>query len=102
MAVGEGVITGGSISKWKGTPSNPIAQNYLPDMLTSNSTIYGIISKGIHELSEDDCITYFPVLQECIFLWFLKSGIKQKKKKAAAQRKKNVLIVWSKIAQAKK
>lgn len=40
--------------------------DYLPNMLTSNPTIYGILSKGIHELSEKECITYFPVLKECI------------------------------------
>lgn len=40
--------------------------DYLPNVLTSNPTIYGILSKGIHELSEDECLAYFPVLKECI------------------------------------
>lgn len=42
--------------------------SYLPDVLVKNSTVYGIISKGIHELSEDECIEYFPVLLECIYM----------------------------------
>ena len=41
---------------------------YLPDTLTNNTQIYGIVSKGIHELSEEECIQYFPVLKSCIFM----------------------------------
>lgn len=45
-----------------------ILKNYLPAALTNNSTLYGILSKGIHELSEEDCVTYFPVVKECIYM----------------------------------
>lgn len=41
---------------------------YLPSALTSNPTLYGILSKGIHELSEKECIAYFPVVKECIYM----------------------------------
>ncbi len=40
---------------------------YLPEVLTKNTTIYGILSKGIHELSEEECRKYFPVVKECIY-----------------------------------
>lgn len=43
-----------------------LLKDYLPDFLVANKTIYGIISKGIHELSEDDCIKYFPAMKEGI------------------------------------
>lgn len=42
-------------------------EGYLPDILIQNTTIYGILSKGIHELSEEDCLNYFLVVKECIF-----------------------------------
>lgn len=42
-------------------------EGYLPAILIQNTTIYGILSKGIHELSEEDCLNYFPVVKECIF-----------------------------------
>lgn len=42
--------------------------DYLPEMMVKNPGIYGIISKGIHELSEEECIAYFPVMQESIFM----------------------------------
>lgn len=43
-------------------------KDYLPPFLTSNKTLYGVVSKGIHELSEKDCILYFPVVRDCIFM----------------------------------
>lgn len=45
-----------------------LLKNYLPDMINENPVIYGIVSKGIHELSEDECNQYFPVLRESIFV----------------------------------
>ena len=42
-------------------------EGYLPDILVKNATIYGILSKGIHELSEEECRKYFPVVKECIY-----------------------------------
>ena len=39
---------------------------YLPDFLVENYKIYGILSKGIHELSEEECKEYFTVLRESI------------------------------------
>ncbi|MCL2767179.1 MAG: hypothetical protein FWE49_00385 [Synergistaceae bacterium] len=35
----------------------------LPDSLTSRANMYGIISKGIHELSEDECKKMFPYIK---------------------------------------
>lgn len=43
-------------------------RDYLPSVLTANKEIYGIISKGIHGLAEEDCIEYFPIMQEAIFM----------------------------------
>ena len=42
-------------------------QGYLPEIFIKNKTIYGILSKGIHELSEEECREYFPVVKECIY-----------------------------------
>lgn len=42
-------------------------EGYLPEILIKNTTIYGILSKGIHELSEEECLKYFPVVKECIY-----------------------------------
>lgn len=39
---------------------------YLLKSLVDNSVFYGIISKGIHELSEEGCIEFFTVMQSFI------------------------------------
>ena len=36
---------------------------YLPQALVDNKNLYGIISKGIHELDEKECLTMFPNVQ---------------------------------------
>ena len=35
---------------------------------TDNPTLYGVLSKGVHELTEIECIEYFPVVRDCIFM----------------------------------
>ena len=43
-----------------------LLSNYLPKPLVDNKNVYGIISKGIHELDEDECLKYFPVIEQLI------------------------------------
>lgn len=43
-------------------------KGYLPEFLVEHRKLYGIISKGIHELSEDDCLEAFPVVRTAIEL----------------------------------
>ncbi|PIC85250.1 hypothetical protein CSV72_14580 [Sporosarcina sp. P20a] len=59
-------------------------KNFLPEILVKNRTIYGILSKGIHELSEEDCLSMFPSLElgiEIILDWKLAEKEKQEKEK---------------------
>ena len=69
-------------------------KKYLPDMLVNNTTIYGIVSKGIHELSEEDCILYFPVVKDVIYM--ILEQWEQKRKKE--EREKLLSSSLSKIA----
>lgn len=43
-----------------------LLSDYIPKSLVENKGVYGIISIGIHELSEDECMQYFPVLKQLI------------------------------------
>ena len=43
-----------------------LLSGYLPDFLVENHKIYGILSMGIHELSEETCKKYFSILRESI------------------------------------
>jgi len=43
-----------------------ILNDASPAFLTSNSKIYSVLSKGIHDLSEDECRVIFPILKSAI------------------------------------
>ena len=72
---------------------------YLPDMINSNPAIYGIVSKGIHELSEDDCIKYFPVLQEAIFMILRQWAQKRKEQDAIKKLEASISSIATELSQ---
>lgn len=67
-AIGDQKLNLDDYQKAKMDQKIQMLRGYLPAILTENKGIYGIISKGIHELAEEDCIEYFPILQEAIFM----------------------------------
>jgi hypothetical protein len=40
-----------------------LLKSYLPAFLIKNKSLYGILSKGIHELKEQECLDIFPVVK---------------------------------------
>lgn len=68
-------------------------KNYLPDTLVEMKQVYGILSKGIHELTEQECMTYFDPLRMGIEL-ILDEKLDMKRK---ADKKKLALSAISKI-----
>lgn len=40
-----------------------ILKDYLPSVLVQNKSFYGIVSKGIHELSEEECLSMYPYIK---------------------------------------
>lgn len=40
-----------------------ILKEHLPSILIDNKNVYGIVSKGIHELSEEKCYEMFPFIK---------------------------------------
>ena len=62
-----------------------LLKDYLPAMINDNHVFYGIVSKGIHELSEDECISYFPVLKDAIFM-ILRQWAQKKQEQEDAKR----------------
>lgn len=45
-----------------------VLADHLPEFLVKHKAIYGILSKGIHELSEEDCRSFYPVLLESMIM----------------------------------
>jgi hypothetical protein len=40
--------------------------DHLPEIVVSNANVYGILSLGLHELTEEDCARAYPVVEESI------------------------------------
>jgi len=59
-------ITEEQVSKSDFKGKIQLAKERLPKFLVENSKIYSILSKGIHELDEDECKEYFPILRTAI------------------------------------
>ncbi len=60
-------------------------KGYLPDFLTRNKKVYAVLSKGIHELQEDECLNVFEMLKHAIF--FILDEDKHKKEQLELRRK---------------
>lgn len=54
-------------------------KSYLPETLVEFKDMYGILSKGIHQLSEQECLAYFDVMRNGIEL-ILEDKLEQQKK----------------------
>lgn len=54
-------------------------KNYLPDALVEARLIYGILSKGIHSLTEEECLMHFDVVRKVLEM-ILDDKLEQKKK----------------------
>lgn len=68
-------------------------EGYVPDILVKNTSIYGILSKGIHELSKKECLQYFPVVKQCIYqiLGMWEDLWRRQKAEAALNRELNAI-----------
>ncbi|WP_052085191.1 hypothetical protein [Cellulophaga sp. E6(2014)] len=64
------------------------AKARLPQFLVENKKIYSILSKGIHELDEEECKEYFPILRtgiEIILDEQIEKNEKEKKNKLVSE-----------------
>jgi hypothetical protein len=64
--------------------------DYLPQYLVENISIYSILSKGIHSLTEEECLDNFELLRVSIEL-ILDQKIEQEERDKKISRTKNAL-----------
>lgn len=93
-AIEDGKIDAESYNKARVEERINMLADYLPKSLIENAVFYGIISKGIHELSEEECIEYFPVMKSFITM-ILRQWIDIQKE---AEEEKKLSAALSKIA----
>ena len=74
-----------------------LLKGFLPDLINDQPKIYGVVSKGIHELSEEECMKYFQVLKDGIVMILDDIVAKKEKERAAAEYKKSLNEILSKI-----
>ena len=67
-AIAEGKIKEEDFGKAHVDEKIKMLSEYLPKSLVQNTVFYGIVSKGIHELSEEECMEFFPVMQSFIMM----------------------------------
>lgn len=63
---------------------------HLPSFLVENHQLYGILSKGVHELSEQECLDSFPIVKVGIEL-ILDEHIVEKQRKAKIEASRKAL-----------
>jgi hypothetical protein len=67
-----------------------ILREHLPGFLVENTTIYSLLSKGLHELTEQECLEHFDVLRICIEI-ILDEKV-ESKQKAAKQKQARLAL----------
>ena len=70
---------------------------YLPSFIVENHEIYGILSKGIHELTEEECLAYFDCMRQSIELILDEKLELLAKKKKQDEVKKTISSIASKL-----
>ena len=71
-----------------------LLQSELPEFLVENKAIYSILSKGIHELSEDECLAAFPAMKVGIEI-ILDEKIESMKKAKKLEEAKRAIVSLS-------
>lgn len=81
-ALNDGVITNEEFNQRRMSEKIELLREYLPQVIVERKDYYSVVSKGIHELSEDECKKYFMTLKNGIELILdEKIAEKQAKKK---------------------
>lgn len=89
-AIREGVVVKSDFEKSRMDEKIELLKNHLPKFLVDNKSIYKILSSGIHELSENDCLAYFDVMRVSIEL-ILDERLEVLEKETKAQKAKEAL-----------
>jgi len=75
-----------------------MVEGYLPEFLVENRSLYAIMSKGIHSLSEDECFQYFETVKLGIEQILDEKIIQEEKAEKAAKARTAIQKAHGKIA----
>jgi hypothetical protein len=74
-----------------------LLKHHLPEFLVAHPQVYSILSKGIHELSEDDCLEHFDVLRVSIELILEQRREKRDQQKRMATAKSALQRIFGRL-----
>jgi hypothetical protein len=72
----------------------------LPPALVKNKAVYSILSKGIHELGEDECRKYFPVVRAAIIQILEQDLEARQRQKAEQELEREIARIHGEVAQS--
>ncbi|MEK7663823.1 MAG: hypothetical protein AAB340_00010 [Patescibacteria group bacterium] len=78
-----------------------MVKDYLPEFLVENRNLYAILSKGIHDLTEDEYLQYFETVKIGIEQILDEKIIQKEKAEKAAKAREAIQKAHGKIANAK-
>ncbi|BEL85355.1 MULTISPECIES: short-chain dehydrogenase [Serratia] len=82
QAVAEGALDIDAYSSCRMAEKIKMLEKFLPPFLVEHRALYGILSKGVHELTEDECLRSFDIVKvgiEIILDEHLEQKARQKK-----------------------
>ncbi|WP_281636677.1 hypothetical protein [Flavobacterium marginilacus] len=74
-----------------------LLKNYLPEAVVKYKKVYSIISKGIHELEEQECLEYFPIVKDAIISILEQDFLKQENANKQKELEKNIQNLVEKL-----
>lgn len=74
-------------------------KDYLPEFLVENRIIYSILSKGVHELTEDECLEAFPAIRMGIELILEEEILRQEKERKKREAAQSIASIHQRLKQ---
>jgi len=96
-AKGKGEIDNEQFEKQRMDEKIKTLHSYLPAFIVEHSSIYGILSKGIHELSEEECLEYFDTMRASIEMILDQRVELRKKKKKEEEVERKIDAITAKL-----
>lgn len=72
-------------------------KDYLPEFLVENRMIYSILSKGVHELTEEECLEAFPAIKIGIELILDEEILKQEKERKKREAAQSIALIHQRL-----
>lgn len=63
---------------------------YLPDSMVQNARVYSLLSEGVHNLTDDLCLKFFPAMQSAVAQYMQEHQARRERKRADKTNKEEI------------